>query len=366
MKIAVVGTRGIPNIQGGVETHCEELYPRIVALGNDVTVLRRSSYIEPNNVTDSYKGVRLKDVYAPRRKSIEAIVHTFLAVIKARSMNPDVIHIHAIGPSLMAPFARLLGMKVVVTNHGPDYDRQKWGRLARFVLRTGERLGTKFANEAIVISPTIADILASKYNRTDTHLIYNGVNKPVKSTSDSWIREWGLDKKPYIMTMGRFVKEKGFHDLIDAFVMSGLSSTHRLVIAGDSDHPDSYSRMLKQKASNNGVVLTGFIKGEPLNQLLTNASLFVLPSYHEGLPIALLEAMSFDLNVLVSDIPANRIPELTDTDFFETANVVKLCEALKAKANQPGFRLYNLDRYDWDKIALQTLEVYKKACPNSL
>ena len=137
MKIVVTGTRGIPGIQGGVETHCQELYPRIAAMGHDVTVIRRTPYVSDCN--KEYSGVRLVDVYAPRKKSFEAIVHTFLAIIKARRMNADILHIHAIGPAIMVPFARMLGLKVVMTNHGPDYDRQKWGRMAKAILKTGER-----------------------------------------------------------------------------------------------------------------------------------------------------------------------------------------------------------------------------------
>ena len=183
MKIAVVGTRGIPDIQGGVETHCQELYPRLAAMGHDVTVVCRTPYLAPGH-PDSYKGVSLLPVYAPRRKSLEATVHTFLALLKVRRLNPDIVHIHAIGPALLTPMARLLGMKVVTTNHGPDYDRAKWGRLARFVLRSGERMGARYSNAVIVISRVIADIEARLYGRTDTRLIFNGVNTPVPS----WIR----------------------------------------------------------------------------------------------------------------------------------------------------------------------------------
>lgn len=361
MKIVVTGTRGIPGILGGVETHCEELFPRIAAMGHDVTVIRRTPYITPDNRITEYKGVKLTDVYAPRKKSIEAIIHTFLAVIKGRRMNPDVLHIHAIGPSIMVPFARLLGMKVVMTNHGPDYDRQKWGRLAKTVLKAGESMGSRFSNRVIVISEVIRGIVARRYGRTDTDLIFNGVNRPEKSKSRSWITKWGLDDKPYIVAIGRFVKEKGFHDLVHAFEKSGLSARYNLAIAGDSDHEDEYSRELKELARKSGTVLTGFIKGEPLNQLMTNASVFVIPSYHEGLPIALLEAMSYDLDVLASDIPANRLSILNDDDFFATGDVDALCEALKRKCAAPRERRYDLSVYDWDKIAEQTVEVYRKA-----
>lgn len=360
MKIVVTGTRGIPDILGGVETHCEELYPRLAAMGHDVTVIRRSSYITEHNRLDSYKGVRLKDVYAPRLKSIEAIIHTTLAVLKARTMNPDILHIHAIGPSIMVPLARLLGMKVVTTNHGPDYDRQKWGKAAKAVLKTGEYMGARFSNKVIVISKVISGILRKKYHRDDTCLIFNGVNIPKKSSSTDYLDSLGIIPGKYILALGRFVKEKGFHDLIKAY--SSISECgYRLVIAGDADHEDEYSRQLKKDALENGVILTGFIKGEKLNQVLSNAALFVLPSYHEGLPIALLEAMSYNLDTVVSDIPANRIDALSDDDYFRTGDTEALASAIinKLKAGKTP-RTYDLSPYDWDNIARQTEAVYKE------
>lgn len=362
MKIVVIGTRGIPDILGGVETHCEELYPRIAAMGHDVTVIRRTPYIEEGNRLTSYRGVKLIDVYAPRKKSVEAIVHTLLGVIKARRLNPDIVHIHAIGPAVVTPFARLLGLKVVMTNHGPDYDRQKWGRLAKSVLKFGERMGTRFSNRVIVISEVIAGILKKKYGFSTPDLIFNGVNRPVKSRNTDYLASLGLADTRYVLAIGRFVKEKGFHDLIDAFAASGLTDNGiRLAIAGDSDHEDDYSLALKAKARENGVVLTGFIRGEKLNQLMTNASLFVLPSYHEGLPIALLEAMSYDLDVIVSDIPANRIVALRSDDFFPVGDINALSKALRRRCSVPKApRIYDLSPYDWDRIARQTVEVYER------
>lgn len=361
MKIVVIGTRGIPDIQGGVETHCQELYPRLAAMGHDVTVIRRKCYVTGQNSGREYRGIRLVDLYTPRRKSFEAIVHTFLAVLKARRLNPDVLHIHAIGPQIMAPLARLLGMRVVSTNHGPDYDRGKWGRLAKSVLRTGERWGTRFSNRVIVISHVIAGILADNYGRRDTDLIYNGVNRPVKSEKTDYLESLGIRPGQYILTVGRFVQEKGFHDLIDAYVKAAPEGV-QLVIAGDADHPDRYSESLKAKAREAGVILTGFIRGERLNQVLTNARLFVLPSYHEGLPIALLEAMSYDLDVLTSDIPANCLPILDEDDHFAVGDVDDLAAALTRKLSAAGTpRVHDLSLYDWDKIARQTEEVYRKA-----
>lgn len=362
MKIVVIGTRGFPRIMGGVETHCEELFTRIAGRGHDVTVIRRSPYINHTNRIKEYNGVKLIDVYAPKIKSAEAIVHTFLSIIKAKKLRPDILHVHAIGPSVLVPFAKMLGLNVVVTNHGPDYNRQKWGRFAKFVLRTGEKFGSRFADRVIVISHAIAESLAEKYARNDTDLIFNGVNPPPPSQSSILLQTWGLEKRKYIFAAGRFVKEKGFHDLIDAFKLSGLAKQgYRLVIAGDADHDDDYSRQLKMKAKEADVVLTGFIKGEPLSQLMANAALFVIPSYHEGLPITLLEAMSFGIDVLASDIRANSLPELdASSDFFPTGNVNKLSEAILAKISNPRHRNFDLSAYDWDNIADQTIEVYKK------
>lgn len=365
MKIVVIGTRGIPEIQGGVETHCQELYPRIAAMGHDVTVIRRTPYVNGTNSLATYRGVKLIDVYAPKKKSLEAVVHTFLAVLKARALNPDVVHVHAVGPALFAPFARLLGMKVVWTNHGPDYDRQKWGRLAKAVLKTGERLGARFSNRVIVISTVIAGILSEKYGRKDTVLIYNGVNKPERPLSTDYLELSGIRPGRYILAMGRLVEEKGFHDLIEAYSRWPLRDAYQLVIAGDADHEDDYSRRLKETAKEHGVVMTGFIRGEKLGQVLANAALFAMPSYHEGLPIALLEAMSYGLDVAVSDIPANRLDILVPDDFFPVgcpdAIADILTRKLKDRADDadPSRRGYDLSAYDWDRIAVQTADLYR-------
>ena len=358
MKIVVTGTRGIPDIQGGVETHCEQLYPRLCALGTDVTIIRRGAYIH-DNLTE-YKGVKLTDIPSPRKKSLEAIVHTFRAVVKARQLGADILHVHAIGPALVIPFARMLGLKVVMTNHGPDYDREKWGRLAKFMLRLGERLGTRFSNAVIVISPLIASNLNRLYGRKDTDLIFNGVEPPTPSKNTDYIDSLGLTPGKYVFALGRFVKEKNFHLLIEAFSKTDHGDT-KLVIAGDADHPDDYSRHLKELARQKGAVLPGFVKGEKLRQLMSHASLFVLPSTHEGLPISLLEAMSYGLDILVSDIEANRLPELSGDDFFHTADEAALVAALQKKLSEGAKRrVYDLKNYNWDEIARSTLNVYQK------
>lgn len=359
-KIVVTGTRGIPNIMGGVETHCENLYPYIVQAGYDVTVVRRSCYLQAQQKTHEYKGIHLKDIYAPRKKSLEAIIHTILAVLYAKKTNADILHIHAIGPSLLVPFAKMLGLKVVVTHHGADYDRKKWNKAAKYMLRKGEKYAAKYADKLIVISSKIKKDIAEKYGRTDTELIYNGVPEAIRRTTTEYITSKGLAPYKYILAVGRFVEEKGFDYLIDAY--SELHPEgYKLVIAGDSDHPTEYSIQLKEKAKEKGIVLTGFIKGKPLEELMTHARLFVLPSYHEGLPISLLEAMSYGKDVLVSDIEANRLPELEETDIFKTGSTSSLKQSIEKKlqGGQNKNREYAMYKYNWQNIAAQTTDVYK-------
>ncbi len=359
MKIYVTGTRGIPDIQGGVETHCDNLYPRIAKIGGDVTLIRRSCYIEESNRVSEYCGVKLKDLYAPRKKSFEAIVHTFLAVLYAFFKRADVIHIHAIGPALFTPLARILGLRVVVTHHGADYEREKWGRFAKFILKAGERMAVMFANRIIVISDKIKNDIVDKYGRTDSvYLIYNGVNEAKFIEATNYISTLGLESKKYILALGRFVEEKGFHNLIDAYVDSSSQYKYTLVIAGDADHETKYSLALKKKAKNHGIILPGMIKGDNLAELYSHARLFVLPTFHEGMPISLLEAMSYNLDVLVSNIPANVTLINYKKSLFSPYNKDEISRKLDTKLlasdNEPN---YNLSDYNWDEIAEKTFEI---------
>jgi len=350
MKIIVLGTRGIPNIQGGVETHCEELYPRLAELGHDVTLITRTPYVK-NKKIKTFKGVRLKHIFAPKNKTFEAITHTFLGVVYAGFKRPDYLHIHTVGPMLLTPFAKLLGLKVIVTNHGPDYNRQKWGKTAKSIIKLGERLGTKYAVKIVVISKVIDSILKNDYSRNDAVLIYNGVTTPAKSEKTNDIEALGLTSQEYMIAVGRFVEEKGFLDLVEAYAK--INTKTKLVLVGNADHENNYSRLLKKQAKESGVILTGFLNGEKLNQIYTHAKLFVLPSYHEGLPISLLEAMSYNLDVLVSDIPANLEVNLEKDDYFKVGDVQKLSEALKRKLLVKGKRDFSKvinEKYNWDVI----------------
>lgn len=357
MKIVVLGTRGIPKIQGGVETHCEALYPKLVQLGHEIILITRTSYVT-NRMTE-YQGVKLKHLYAPKLKYLEAIIHSFLGVIVTFSLKPDILHIHAIGPSLVIPLARLLKLKVVMTHHGHDYERKKWGNFAKFMLRLGEAFAACYANQIIVISKTIQESLKLKYNRNSV-LIYNGVNSPIRSTNIDYLDSLSILPKQYIISVGRFVEEKGFHDLINAFAI--LKNTlYQLVLVGNADHKTEYSEKLIQLANKNKVVLTGFINGEKLRQIYSHAALFILPSYHEGLPIALLEAMSYDLKILASNIPAHLEVSLPKHCYFELGNIEQLAQKINNELTSSECGDYSqlLDKYNWDKIAKQTSYVYQ-------
>lgn len=365
MKIIVVGTRGFPDVQGGVESHCEHLSGELVKLGCDMTVFTRMPYTGSGE--RNYKGIKLIPVSCPRNKFLEAIVHTFKCVIKAKSMQPDILHIHSVGPSLFVPVARLLGMKVVVTNHGPDYMRKKWSLPAKIFLKVCECMGVLFANEVITIADNIASDIKRKYGREST-VIPNGVKIPQKADSDIYIKKYGLEKQRYIFTLGRLVPEKGFDDLMDAFNMEGLEGW-KLVIAGDADHEDNYSRNLKAKAQRyENIIMPGFLKGQPLNELFSHAGLFVIPSYYEGLPIVLLEAMSYGLSCIASGIPANRNVEMDGNRFYNVGDI----NALSAKILDFTRLTWNeaardkqlhviVEKYDWKIIAKKTLEVFNSA-----
>ena len=367
MKIVVTGTRGIPNVMGGVETHCEELFPRIAERGFDVTVIRRSNYVHDG--LKEWHGVKLVDIPSPKKKSFEAIIHTFRAINEAKRLGVDILHVHAIGPALLVPYAKMLGMKVVFTHHGPDYDRDKWGFAAKTILKLGERMGCMFADDVIVISHVIQKLIERKYGRTkNVHLVYNGVAKPEICEYPEYFDELGIDKGKYILGMCRFVPEKNLHHLVEAFVKvrdealrGKMPFDMKLVLAGDTDFEDDYSRSLKEMASKNGVVLTGFIKGRKLHSLLTNCRCYCLPSSHEGLPIALLEAMSYGVKVVVSDIPANLEVGLPKEDYFHCGDVDELAGKLrKIVSNQCVRSNYDMSKYNWDNIADDVAFIYNE------
>jgi glycosyltransferase involved in cell wall biosynthesis len=371
LKIFVLGVRGFPGVAGGIEKHCCSLYPRLVQLGCEVTVIIRASYVSKEKRFAQWRGVKFIYLWAPSSRYFEAITHTFLGVIIARLNSPDILHIHGIGPSILVPLAKLLGLKVVMTNHGPDYEREKWGKFAKFVLRVGEFLGTKFADKVIVISGVIKSIVEDKYGRRDLEFIPNGVDSPEFIPPSDTLRKYNLEPRKYIFTACRFVPEKGLVDLIEAYKRLE-NPEFKLVIAGDADYQTKYSKNIKKLAEEDKrITLTGFISGRPLGELFSNAGLFVLPSHYEGASLALLEAISYGLPVLVSEILANKEIPLPQFRYFPPGDIEVLSKKIVELFNygiseeeRHKQRELIIKNYNWDKIAERTEQVYKELYKN--
>ncbi len=364
LRIAVIGTRGFPNVQGGIEKHCEELYTRLAKRGLNVRVYARRGYA--NSLVDYGNKLEVVPLWTIRNKYIETLVHSFVAAIHAASdpKHFDIIHIHGIGPSVVVPLLKLLGFAVVVTNHGADYQRQKWGNLTRGILRLGEFLGTCHADAVIAVSQHIQQFLEQKYSRP-VFYIPNGMTAPQPTHAGSFLRELGVSQSCYFLSVCRWVPEKGLHDLLTAF--SRLDTDWKLVIAGRADHPDNYSISLRAQAKQDArVVLPGYVTGTHLTELYSNAGLYISPSYHEGLSLSILEAMSYNLPIACSDIPAN-VELIADEQFhFRAGDIEGLLQAMRAAVAGNTPRILDstsviLSEFRWDDIAEKTDALYRKS-----
>lgn len=359
-----MGLRSFPGVQGGVETHASHLCPLLVQLGCEIEVLARAPY-HPKSL-QVWQGVRFRRLWAPRSKELEAIFHSFICVLHAGLISrPDVLHIQAIGPALVTPLAWLLGLRVVVTHHGPDYDRQKWGKLAKFALRLGENFGMRWSHQRIVISKVIRQIVRDNYH-CESQVIPNGVALPVLPTKVTSLTSFGLTPGRYVLLVSRLVPEKRHLDLIAAFSQAKLTGW-KLAIVGASDHPDAYVQQVLQYSKDvDNVLFTGLQTGQSLSELYGHAGIFVLPSSHEGLPIAMLEALSYGLPVIASDIPANLEVGLDVESYFPLGDVNVLAKRLVSFAAQPltaaarnERRIWVSNRFNWNVIAAQTFGVYQ-------
>lgn len=360
--ICVTGLRGFPHVMGGIESHCEELQPRIKALwpGHRSIVLGRAPYL-PEPETE-HRGVEIIGIPCPRSQHLEAIIATFLAVFSAWRRGANLIHIHAIGPGLMAPLAWLLGLKVIVTHHGTDYHRAKWGPIARNALRAGEWLAVNFAHRVIAVSPSLATQLKRTFPARAQAISYipNGTSDlPDGADPDLVLGRIGVESGGFLLAVARLVPEKGLHDLIAAFEAS--KSTAKLVIAGATDHESEYARALLEHAGER-VIFAGVQSRATLKCLYEHCALFVMPSHHEGLPIAALEAASCGARMLLSDIPANLDIGLEARNYFPVGDVATLTQRLEADCSD---FLVDHDtiraRFSWDKAAEDTLAVYRSA-----
>lgn len=356
MKVCVFGTRGFPEVEGGVEKHCEALYPLLARGSNmEIVVFRRKPYVKDN--TKAYDNIRFVDLPSTRIKGFEAVLHSFLACVCSIAMRPDVVHIHNIGPCLFAPLLKWSRIPVVLTYHSPNYEHKKWGGGARKLLRFCERVALKCANKIVFVNR----FQMEKYPRDvqdKSVYIPNGVQTAVKTADCRYLERYQLQPEKYILSVGRITPEKGFHTLIEAFKMQSLPG-YKLVIAGGVEFESGYMQQLQKLSEGAPVVFTGPVFGEELAQLYANAGLFVLASENEGFPLVLLEAMSYSRNLLVSDIPATRLIDLAEQDYFPCADAEVLAQRLKEKATQPAKREYDLSAYEWDHVANQVEDIFR-------
>lgn len=365
MKIVALGLRGFPNVMGGVETHCEQLYPRIRMIAPDIqiTALARAPYMPAGRF--EFKDVDVRPIPAITNAYLEALTHTLLGLLYARFLErADVLHIHAIGPGLLIPLAKILGMSVVFTHHGQDYCRAKWNGAAKLGLWLGEALAVRFSDRIISVSRPIARSLTTRYPTLSKRIrsIPNGAavelgDAPESAAALGALRRFGLKRGGYAMTVARLVPEKGIHDLVDA--ASGLPEGMKLIIVGGARIRSVYSERLLARASDR-IIFTGELPREAIAPLYMNTALFTLASYHEGLPIAALEALSLGARVLLSDIAPNKDLDLPAENYFPVGNV----EALRTRfggieAIRPANADAILAKYDWMVIARETVEVFR-------
>lgn len=373
IRVMILGLRAVVGAQGGIESHVRDL---VIAIRRspdreiDFEIVERASYVDPGRIIpQELADVRLTGVCCARSTHLEAITHTFLGVLYAAVRRPDVVHIHGIGPAVAAPLARLFGLRVVVTHHGEDYAREKWGFVARSVLRLGEFLAARFSNERIVIAPTLDTKLLARYGRP-FRFIPNGVNPVHSSGKRAVLEKWGLTRGRYIVHVGRVVPEKRQTDLIAAF-SKVANSDWRLVLVGGSDHDSPFAIQSQSAATaDQRVVMTGAIDRSEVADLLDHAGIFVLPSTHEGLPIALLEAMSRGLPVLVSDLPnliALGLPQDSYVPVLDVETLAKRLQTFVQTATEEPLRIdwsTWLEPYSMASIASQTIDAYRDCSQN--
>lgn len=368
MKIAMIGHKRIPSREGGVEIVVEELSTRLVEKGHKVEVYNRRG----NNVADKsiktkkiqeYKGTKIITIPTINKKGIDALIYSFLATMRALFGHYDVIHYHAEGSCAMLWIPHLFGIKTVATIHGLDWQRSKWGGFATKYIKFGEKIAAKYANEIIVLSENVQKYFKDTYNR-ETKFIPNGVNRPEIKDINIIKKKYELEKDSYILFLARLVPEKGVHYLINAFKQ--LKTDKKLVIAGGASHTNTYFGKIKEMVKqDNRIIMTGFVQGEELKELFSNCYLYVLPSDVEGMPISLLEAMSYGCNCLVSDIEENTQVIGNNAYTFMKSNEQDLKNKLEYIINNVNRKKstdianYVINRYNWDKVVEETEKLYE-------
>jgi len=369
MKIAMIGQKGIPSVYGGVETHVENLAAALVARGNDVAVYCRPHYTLYR--APAYRRVRLLKKWSVDSKHFDTITHTLHCSLHALFCGYDVLHYHGIGPGSLTWIPRLAGLPTVATVHALDWRQRKWNRLARAYLRFGEWVSVRVPHETIVISRGLAEYVAERHRRP-THHIPNGVAPPVFYEPRLIAERYGLEKRSYVLCVGRLIPDRGYHLMIEAF--KGVQTDLRLVIVGGASYDNYYERELRAMLDERRMIMTGYQSGRILAEFYSNAFAFVNPSLVEGMSIALLEALSYGLPTVVSDIPENREvveppgePPIAYTfragDADDLRDVLQRVIVRRGESVATGERAARvvLDRFSWARIAEQTEAVYRAA-----
>ena len=355
LKVCVFGLRGFPFVEGGVERHCESLYPRMDE-GMDFTVFRRRPYVKADG---DYPHIRFVDLPSTRFKGFEAVLHSFLAARRAAGLRPDVVHIHNIGPALFSPVLRRAGIPVVLTYHSPNYEHGKWGKYARKLLRHSERVALANATRIIFVNRFQMEKFPEEVRKKSVY-IPNGIEPPLAPKGRDELDALGLEPGKYVLAVGRITLEKGFETLIKGFRASRHEG-FKLVIAGGVESEHWYLERLERLAEGENVVFAGKVFGERLAQLYANAALYVLSSNNEGFPLVLLEAMSYGLPLLASNIPASHLVSLDADDYFPKGNEKALAEKISERLAHPKKPSYDLKGHDWGRIAEKTAAVYRES-----
>lgn len=355
MKVCVFGTRGYPDVEGGVETYCQMLYPRLEE-EMEIILFRRKPYVTAN---DGSGKVRFIDLPSTKIKGLEALLHSFLSAVYSIALRPDVVHIHNIGPGLFAPLIRLFSVPVVLTYHSPNYEHKKWGLFARKLLRFCEFISLKAANRIIFVNRFQMERVCANGGEKAVY-IPNGICRSPLETDCDFLDQHGLEPGRYILSVGRITPEKGFHTLIRGFAQ--LNCGYKLVIAGSAPPESGYMAQLRGLAESLPVVFPGYVSGKNLAQLYSHAALYVLASENEGFPMVLLEAMNYRRNLLVSDIPATHLVPLEDSDYFPVGDAEALGAGLRRKLQEPAQRAYDLTAFSWEKNAQRVAGIFREVC----
>lgn len=373
-SIIMLGHKRLPSREGGIEIVVEELSTRMAALNYDVTCYNREGHHVSGREFDKkrklnineYKGVKLKTVPTINKKGIAAMTSSFSGAIMAAFSKCDVVHFHAEGTCAMLWFPKMFGKRCVVTIHGLDHQRAKWGKFASAYILLGEKCAAKFADEIIVLSEGVQKYFMDKYGR-ETKFIPNGVNRPEIREAHLIKEKFDLEKDDYILFLGRLVPEKGLRYLIEAFKQ--VNTDKKLVIAGGSSDTDEFFDELKSMAkADSRIIFTGFVQGQILDELYSNAYVYTLPSDLEGMPLSLLEGMSYGNCCLVSDIEECVSVVEDKAIIFKKSNIADLREKLQKLCNDANLVVsykaevadFICEKYNWDDITTETLKLYQK------